>query len=401
MAIDFEEFLNKALSSNNESEDIFDQDFDDEDESNEELEEISSISIQPLLEQISNLKQKAFETPQRFKEIYEKFEEFEKNYPLYFIDIQSSLYDSQSSLKSQYLGEVLDKEKNKIIKIREIFDRDLDIIQELINNRKFKQAHDKINYLNYEIIQIPKSFTNLKLEYNLKIDKLISSYYTQFNIYKKDLTQNYLSAMKSILNKRHLIFSTINRNQLDELINNIQTLFLKKRIELDVYLNSYLPRFILFTDKLIEHRSNIQKKSEYEFKKYFEYLEKQFNNSIEQKKVHLSLVILEVAHLLLKKETIFNQELKISYFLKLIEFKKEVNKLSYATRKGFSEEELVLCYIYSKFNLINLIQNSIIRYTQSQILEVIEEISNMNDINEKYKYIIISKLKKKIKVRRK
>ena len=401
MAIDFEEFLNKALSSNTQNDDIFEQDFDNEDESSEELEEISSISIQPLLEQISSLKEKAIETPERFKEIYQKFEEFEKNYPLYFIDIQSSLYDTQSTLKTQYLNEVLEKENNKILKIKEIFDKDLEIISDFISEKKFKQAHDKINYLNYEIIQVPNSFTNFKLEYNKKIGNLISTYYTEFNKYKKELTQMYLGAMKSILNQRNLIFSTINRVQLDELINNIQTLFLKKRIELDIYLSSYVPKFISFTDKLIEHRTNIQKKCEYEFKKYFDYLESQFNKSINAKKVHLSLVILEVTHLLLKKETIFNQELKISYFLKLIEFKKELNKLSYASRKGFSEEELVLCYIYSKLNLVNLIQNSIIRYTQSQILEIIEEISNTEGINPKYKNLVLLKLKSKVNITRK
>ncbi|MFT4244016.1 MAG: hypothetical protein ACMXYB_01010 [Candidatus Woesearchaeota archaeon] len=395
MAIDFEEFLNKALSTNTKKDDIFDLDLEEDEKTTKELE---TISIQPLLEQISKLKQKALETPQKFKEIYQKFEEFEKNYPLYFIDIQSSLYENQSLLKSKYLSEILEKENKKLVDIRKFFETELELISQHIDEKKFKNAHDRINSINYEILQIPKSYTDLKIEFNTKIQKIISTYYFELERSKKKLAFLYIDVMKLILNQKTLIFTTIYRDELDELIQDIHTLFLKKRIELDMYLSRYISKFILFTNKLIEYRKQIQIKTEQEFKKYFSYLEQEFKKSIQKNKTYQALIILEVAHLLLKKETIYNQELKISYFLKLIELKKDINTLSYNTRKGFSEEELTLCYAYSKFNLINLIQNSIIRYNKNEIKSIIKEISNLENISIKHKKILISKLEAKINI---
>ncbi|MCH8519335.1 MAG: hypothetical protein LAT82_01120 [Nanoarchaeota archaeon] len=396
MAIDFEEFLNKALASNSGvSDDIFEEELDETEEKEEEI--INSISIEPILEQIKNLKEKALDTPEKFKEIYSKFEEFEKNYPYFFIDIQSNLYDNQSILKTKYLQDTLTKENEKVEKINIFFENQFKEVEELIKQNKFQNAHNKIISLNYEIYQIPQSYTKLKFNLLKKNLFQINNYYNQQQKIKTQLLKEYINSMKYILSQKNTIFSSINRTELDELIKSIQILFLKRRIEFDLYLGEYFQKFISFNNKLIEHRLELQTRCENDFIKYFTMLESKFQNYLEQKQVYEALVVLEVTHMLLKKETCYNQDLKITYFLKLIEYKKEINKLSYATKKGFSEEELTLCYAYSKLNLINLLNHSIIRFNKNEIKETINEIYNLENLKNNHKKLILNRIITKFK----
>lgn len=391
MAINFEEFLNNALDNDKEETDILEiQDEVD----NPEI--INPISIQPLLEQINDLKEKSVQFPDRFKEIYQKFEEFEKLYPHYFINIQSEFYKNQSILKEQYLKEILESENSKLIKIKETLFNNFNTIDSLITEKKFKSAHDHLLKINYEILQIPKSQTQLKIQLHTKYHLLISKYFNTLNENKDNLKSQMIDSIKYIISQKNLIFSTINRSELDELLQDIQLIFLKKRIELDVDLSPYLNKISMFSLKILEHRTNVQEKCEKEFIKFFNYLEEQFHIKVSNNELYASLIILEIAHLLLKKETIYNQELKITYFLRLLECKREINTLSFSQKKAFNEIELDLSYAYSQLNLVKLVQNSFIRYSKNEIKEVIANIEKLEHLTNKHKENIIYKLEEKV-----
>lgn len=395
MAINFEEFLNNALDDTKEETDILEIQ-DEDDETNPEV--INSISIQPLLDQIANLKEKSTTYPERFAEIYQKFEEFEKHYPHYFIDIQNEFYKNQSILKEQYLKDLLARENTKIEHAKNTLFSHFESIRNLIENNKFKPAHDHLSKINYEILQIPKSQTHLKNSLREEFHNILNLYYSTLDSKKDELKQQMVDSIKYIINQKNLVFSTINRVELDELLNDVQVLFLKKRIEFDTDLSMYLNKMRLFNSKVLEHRNNIQKKCEEEFIKYFNYLEQQFRIKISNNELYTSLIVLEIAHLLLKKETVYNQELKITYFLRLLECKKEINTLSFSQKKAFNEVELDLSYAYSQLNLVKLIQNSFIRYSKSEIEQVIKNISNLEHLTNEHKQNIIEKLRKKIMV---
>lgn len=391
MAINFEEFLNNALNNSEEETDILEIQ-DDEDEP----EVIESISIQPLLDQIANLKEKSVSSPERFKEIFEKFEEFERHYPHYFIDIQTEFYKNQSILKEQYLNDVLQKENLKLSQIKEKLLSYFDYIKNLIDEKKFKSAHDNLMKINYEIFQIPRSQTKLKTILRQKFNATQAHYYSKLNENQQNLKEQMVDSIKYIISQKNLIFSTINRNELDELLNNIQVLFLKKRIEFDTDLSLYLSKMTVFNSKIVKHRHSLQMKCEEEFIKYFNYLEEQFYNKIANNELYTSLIVLEIAHLLLKKETVYNQELKITYFLKLLECKKHINSLSFTQKKAFNEVELDLSYAYSQLNLVHLIQNSFIRYTQEDINTIIKSIYNLEHLSKEHKQRITHKLETSI-----
>lgn len=394
MAIDFEEFLNKALDEGSKEKDLLELEEDSQLEENEVEEIINPISIQPLLDQISNLKEKAISSPERFQEVYEKFEEFEKLYPHFFIDIQSKLYENQSVLKKQYLEKVLANENSKIENIKKEFDLFFEKIHLLIEKLEFKKAHDALCKINYEIIQIPKSQTNLKLTFVNRLYEETDFYYKTLSLNREELSKKIIDSIIYIIKQKNLIFSTINRSELDELIQDVQTLFLKKRVEIDGELAPYMLKMLLFNSKIIEHRSNIQKKCEEEFEKFFNYLEKQYKEKIKQHQLYTALVILEMAHILLKKETKYNQDLKIKYFLKLLEFKKEINTMSYSHKKAFNNIELSLSYSYSILNLIKLTHKSIIRYSNTEIEEITSQVQKMEYLTQKHKSVIIEKIKK-------
>ncbi|MFP4402351.1 MAG: hypothetical protein ACLFPL_03895 [Candidatus Nanoarchaeia archaeon] len=395
MAINFEEFLNKALEQH-EEDDILD--LNEENEDGNTLDEVKPISIEPLLEQIQYLKEKAISTPEQFKEVYKEFEAFEKNYPRYFLDIQTQFHEQQTILKSQYLQDLLSRENSKIEHVTQTLYALTQTIDELIMKQKFAQAFSKLSLLNYEILQIPQSRTQLKFDLLNRYQQSLQLYYKELDAHKVNLSVEIVSSIKKIFNEKHNIFSTINRTELDQLISDIQVLYLHNRIELDTRLSPYIVKLISFNSKLLEYRETIEKKCEEAFKHHFENIVSEFYKKIEEDNFYYSLVIIEMAHILLKKETKYNQNLKIETFLKLLECRKAINSMSFKNKKSFSQSELELSFAYSQLNLIKLLRKTILRYSNKEIENVITQISNLKHLSNHHKEIINTKLQLLLKM---
>lgn len=392
MALDFEKFLNEALDDTSEKKDILDlTSSPDELEDDELTEFIEPIRVDSIISQIQNLKSQSTHSPQAFKEVYEKLEEFEKLFPQYLIQIQSTFFDTQTQLKESYLTKIQETQDLKIKKLTQFLTNQCNQISAEITNNNFESAHIYLQNLNIELSKIPKSHTILKYSFLEKYTQLLTSYYDYLSKNKEELDLDYSNKIIKIISQKKVFLST-NRVEIDKMLDDIQKLLSQKKIELDINLSKMILVLNEFYVKLLLHRNKIELKFTQEFEQIFEQLMKQFKTYISQKNLGKSLLILEMGHILLKKESKYNQDLKLNYFLKILNQKKELNKLSVDLKKTLTQDEVMYTFYYAKVQVIDILKHKLGKYSEEEIKHIETEISLSDFISSQKKKVLLDKI---------
>ena len=389
MEIDFEKFLEGNVTEEDSTKSLLDSIDDGEDE--DEYETIEPILVTPIIEQIQSLHSKAFTSPQSFKDAYEKLEEFEKNFPQYIIDVQSTFNDAQAQLKSTYLKQIKDSQSQKITKLKEFFHSQYNQISQFIENQEYEKAHIYFQNVANELSKIPPSYFSIKSELRVEYLKQLESYYSSLNQHEDEIASRTSQMISKVLAQKRLL-TIQDRYEIDLALDEIQMIFSSKRIELDTKLSNQLSALKIFNKELIAHRNAIEESFEKDFTNLFSQFISRFNTQLKQQNLSKSLLILEMAHIYLKRETKYNQDLKLDSFLKILECKKMLNQLSVSLKKALTQDELMYTFFYAKVELVKVLSQRISRFSIREIEKIKKDITNSQLLKDSYKEKLLPKL---------
>ena len=394
MVINFENFLNEVLQEDDKKpKDVLEITPEEVNSNKLTKQEISPIQITPLLNQIQQLNTQASNSPDSLKEIHKTLEDFEKQLPQYILEIYNTFYITQNDLKKKYLTSFQNSTTRKIEEVTQFIQQKISEIETYISSNEFEKAHMYLQDLNIEISNIPNSYFSIKHNSLTQYNSILKKYYDT-------LSQNYdsskniiISVIKKFISNTNILYSK-NRKLIDTEIHNILDFLSRKKIEFDVLHKDIIQQLNKHYTKLLEHRISLHSLYETELKKTLSILLKKFDSEFSKQHINNSLIYLEMSYILLKKETQYNQELKISQFIEILDKRSQLYSLIYSKKKISDQKELQHIHMTSLIKLIEFLNSSksLLIYSNEEVNEIIESIKSNDLLIDSYKREYISRL---------
>ena len=261
-------------------------------------------------------------------------------------------------------------------------------IETSISNEDVKKTHVNLQELSYEISTISNSHLSVKEALILKYSDFMKRHLTQLlNRHLKDSKDTNSLEKISLSTSQQNILQLTKREDIDKLLGLIQDKLSKQELTEDKTVIEQLYQMTLFNEALAKRRIEVENICSVEFKRMFANILHQFAQEIKFRNMFNSVLYLEMAHMLLQKETQYNIHLRLKYFPLIIQAKKKIKLLSSFLEDTLSRQQLSYVTYLAKAQLISLTSHTPIEYSKSDVKEVISEVENSSFTKKEKKEI--------------